>query len=114
MGGRLQVCQTPLFWIILVLAIIGGVYGSLLQLFSDLDASGLSKVRLPDFHAHLTARLGFRVSDDEWAALAEFLDADRDGTLSYREIFALLQAGSPKGRPPESPTWGRSASRGRK
>ena len=83
----------------------GGVYGSLLQLFSDLDASGLSKVRLPDFHAHLTARLGFRVSD-EGAALAEFLDADRDGTLSYREIFALLQAGSPKGRPPESPTWG--------
>ena len=91
----------------------GGVYGSLLQLFSDLDASGLSKVRLPDFHAHLTARLGFRVSDEEWAALAEFLDADGDGTLSYREIFALLQAGSPKGRPPESPTWGRSASRGR-
>ena len=43
----------------------GGVYGSLLQLFSDLDASGLSKVRLPDFHAHLTARLGFRVSDEE-------------------------------------------------
>ena len=29
MGGRLQVCQTPLFWIILVLAIIGGVYMSL-------------------------------------------------------------------------------------
>ena len=46
-------------------------------------------------------------------SIAEFLDADQDGTLSYREIFALLQAGSPKGRPPESPTWGRSASRGR-
>ena len=29
MRGRLQVCQTPLFWIILVLAIIGGVYMSL-------------------------------------------------------------------------------------
>ena len=34
-----------------------GVYQSLLQLFADLDASGLTKVRLADFHRHLTQKL---------------------------------------------------------
>ena len=72
-----------------------GVYQSLLQLFADLDASGLTKVRLADFHRHLTQKLGFRLRDDEWAGLAQVLDADGDGTLSYGEIFAGLQAASP-------------------
>ena len=73
-----------------------GVYQSLLQLFADLDASGLTKVRLADFHRHLTQKLGFGLRDDEWAGLAQVLDADGDGTLSYGEIFAGLQeAASP-------------------
>lgn len=42
-----------------------GVYQSLLQLFADLDASGLTKVRLADFHRHLTQKLGFGLRDDE-------------------------------------------------
>jgi len=73
-----------------------GVYQSLLQLFADLDASGLTKVRLADFHRHLTQKLGFGLRDDEWTGLAQMLDADGDGTLSYGEIFAGLQeAASP-------------------
>ena len=60
------------------------------QLFAALDERGESKVRLSDFHAHLTQKLGFALSDEEWATLSAFLDADADGTLSYGEIFVLL------------------------
>ena len=59
-----------------------GVYQSLLQLFADLYASGLTKVRLTDFHRHLTQKLGFGLRDDEWAGLAQVLDADEyDGIV---------------------------------
>ena len=90
-----------------------GVYQSLLQLFADLDASGLTKVRLADFHRHLTQKLGFGLRDDEWAGLAQVLDADGDGTLSYGEIFAGLQEAASPSRKQASPTkLGRQRSKG--
>jgi len=89
-----------------------GVYQSMLQLFAALDAAGESKVRLADFHSHLTSKLGFRLRDDEWATLADFLDSDSDGALSYGEIFAALAAPSPQRAPrAERRKWGRSTSR---
>ena len=53
-------------------------------------------LRLADLHRHLTQKLGCGLRDDEWTGLAQVLDADGDGTLSYGEIFAGLQeAASP-------------------
>ena len=74
---------------------------------------------------HYPSDLAHEIGESPYASLVELLHGcfadyaelpaytNMGATLSYREIFALLQAGSPKGRPPESPTWGRSASRGR-